>query len=109
MIIAVALIPLFLLVVMLIMKLIWGFFIISQGAFYAKSSDQRIKNIVKLADAKKGDKIVDLGSGDGIVLFSLADQGAKCTGIELDPYYIWLSKSYLNKYKNKDNIGDTPY
>jgi SAM-dependent methyltransferase len=79
------------LALLFLLRLFWGFYIITQGAFYAISNTNRIKNIVKLADIKSNDKVIDLGSGDGRILIEFAKKGANCTGIELDPFYTWMS------------------
>ena len=77
-------------------------YISTQGAFYATSNDDRIKNLIRLAKIKNGEKVVDLGCGDGRVVIALAKAGAKVDGVEIDPYY------YLKAKKNveKANLND---
>ena len=45
------------------------------GAPYMRSSDKRIDGILKLGDFKKGDRVVDLGCGDGKVMNAIHKSG----------------------------------
>ena len=65
-------------------KIVWGLYILTQGAFYAGTSDDRVKDIVNILGDIKDKKVIDLGSGDGRILIALANQGAIATGIEID-------------------------
>lgn len=49
------------------------------------SNDSRTKTIIKLLNPKPGEKIVDLGSGDGKLLFEIAKNEAKAYGYEINP------------------------
>jgi hypothetical protein len=55
-----------------------------KGAIYFPSSDQQIATILKLAKLKKGEKAVDIGSGDGRIPFALAKAGAQAYGYEIN-------------------------
>ncbi|HVW34842.1 MAG TPA: methyltransferase domain-containing protein [Acidimicrobiia bacterium] len=53
--------------------------------FWAATSDDRIDEALRLAGLRPGERLVDLGCGDGRVLLRAAeDFGAEVTGIELD-------------------------
>ena len=70
------------------------------GAPYVPSHKKELELLFKnLYPLKKTDHIVDLGSGDGIVLKIAAEHGAGGTGIELNPVLVLLSKLRLRKYK----------
>ena len=62
------------------------------GAPYVKSSDKRTKIVMKLLDPKKGEKIVDLGSGNGKILFEIAARGATAYGYEINPLLVWRTR-----------------
>jgi cyclopropane fatty-acyl-phospholipid synthase-like methyltransferase len=68
-----------------------------QGGFYTPSSRERISYILSLANVKPGEKVVDLGSGDGRVLMACAKKGARCTGFEIDPLLVWRSRKNIKK------------
>jgi len=47
---------------------------------------------MKLLDPKKGEKIVDLGSGNGKILFEIAARGATAYGYEINPLLVWRTR-----------------
>lgn len=58
---------------------------------YVGSQHHKIETIIKLANIKKGETVIDLGSGDGRLLFASASKGAKAIGYELNPFLIALT------------------
>ncbi|OGM28452.1 hypothetical protein A2801_00850 [Candidatus Woesebacteria bacterium RIFCSPHIGHO2_01_FULL_41_10] len=58
---------------------------------YVATQKHKIETIIKLASIKKGETVVDLGSGDGRLLFAAAKKGAKAVGYELNPFMIALT------------------
>lgn len=70
------------------------------GAPYVPSHKKELDLLFKnLYPLKKTDYVIDLGSGDGIVLKSVAEHGAGGTGIELNPVLVLISKLRLRKFK----------
>ena len=67
------------------------------GATFQSSSKKEIKNIIKLANIKKSDKIVDLGSGNGKLVIELAKTGAEVHGYEINPLLVWWSRRKIKK------------
>ena len=59
-----------------------------KGAIYYPSSDQQIETILKFAKIKKGEKAVDIGSGDGRIVVALARAGADAHGYENNPFLV---------------------
>ena len=63
------------------------------GAPYvpSKTSELRLafKNLYKLSPK---DLLVDLGSGDGVVLKAASDCGARSFGVEINPFLVLLTK-----------------
>ncbi|MCA1843033.1 MAG: methyltransferase domain-containing protein [Actinobacteria bacterium] len=54
--------------------------------FWAATADERIDSALRLAGLCPGERLLDLGCGDGRVLLRAAEGfGAEVTGIELDP------------------------
>lgn len=67
-----------------------GLYAMVKGAPYLPTTRKRVKDMIKIAEIKPGNKVYDLGCGDGRILFAAAKQGAKATGYELSiPVYIW--------------------
>lgn len=65
---------------------------IKKGAPYVKTSDKTIEQVLKLLKLKRGDKFVDLGSGDGRVVIEVAKNGIEAHGFEINPVLIIYSK-----------------
>lgn len=74
------------------------------GAPYVPSSDSRTKTIIKLLKPKKGEKIVDLGSGDGKLLFEIAKTGAFAYGYEINPILVLRTQIVARKFGLSKNI-----
>lgn len=82
---------LFLLITSLIF-LIFSLVTIFTGAPYVGTSKERIKELIVLAKIKKGEKALDLGSGDGRIVIAMAKTGAIAYGYEFNPFLVLLSR-----------------
>lgn len=92
---------LFLTIVLLVISLLLVFIIISFFFFaidlfldlpYVATKKEKIKTIIKLAQIGRGDTVIDLGSGDGRLLFAAAGKGAKSIGYEINPFLIIFTR-----------------
>lgn len=70
---------------------------------YIATKRNKIPTIIKLASPKKGETVIDLGAGDGRLLFAFAKEGARAIGYELNPFLI-LKTNLLIKFKGTKNI-----
>ncbi len=71
---------------------LYNLYAIWKGAPFVPSSKDKIKKMLSLAEIKKEDKILDIGSGDGRVLLAANKSGAKCVGVEISPVLYWWSR-----------------
>ncbi len=72
------------------------------GAPYYPSARKRVKKMIELANLKKGDAVVDLGSGDGRIVEEAAKvPGVIAHGVEINPFLSLFTKL---KFKSKRNI-----
>lgn len=62
------------------------------GAPFEPTRNKKVKKMIKLAKIKKGDRAVDLGSGDGRIVIALAKSGANAHGYEINPILVLLSR-----------------
>ena len=73
-----------------------GLSILSQflgGAPFVTTPAPVMDEMMQLAEIKEGEKVYDLGCGDGRLLIEANKLfGAKATGIELSPVFYWLAK-----------------
>lgn len=65
---------------------------IFMGAPFIPTSKQRMHRMLELAKLKKGEKLYDLGAGDGRFVIAAAKQGATAVGIEINPFQVWWCK-----------------
>lgn len=89
----------FLAIVLFIAIIIALFFlvVIVKGAPYIPTDKKKISTILDLAKVLNGQKVLDLGSGDGRLLIALARAGANCYGYEINPFLVWWSKYKIKK------------
>ena len=92
-------------VVFLLWKLFWLFFpLMHGGAPYVPSTWDKIASMLRLADIKPGDTVVELGSGDGRVSFAAAKEGAtEVIGYEINPQLV-RSANLESKKRHLQNI-----
>lgn len=75
-----------------------------RGAPWVPSKKKDVERFLKLADIKPGDKMYDLGCGDGRLVIESAKAGAIAQGLEISllPYFIAnISRLFQ---KNKKNV-----
>lgn len=65
------------------------------GAIYVPSSLNKMPIMMEYASIKKGERVIDLGSGDGRLVIAAAQQGALATGVELHTDMIQLSRKKI--------------
>ena len=72
--------------------LLFGF-VVFWGAPYVPSKKSDLKRAFdELYPLQKTDFLIDVGSGDGVVLRAAAERGARAVGYELNPMLVWISR-----------------
>lgn len=67
------------------------------GAPFVPTHRERIARALQLVNLKPGQKIADLGAGDGRILIACAKKGAEATGFEINPFLVWQANSKIKK------------
>ncbi len=84
-----------LIIMMLLLMIIVGFFFFLFDIFlelpYVATKRNKIETIIKFANIKEGETVVDLGSGDGRLLIASAEKGANAIGYEINPFLIGIT------------------
>jgi tRNA A58 N-methylase Trm61 len=75
---------------------------VSFGAVFVPIKDEKLGIMINLADPKKGDKIIDIGSGDGKILIALANKGVPSEGVEINPYLVHKSTHKIRQMSLDD-------
>ena len=52
---------------------------------FVVSPDEVVHRMLRIAEVGPGDRLIDLGSGDGRVVIGAAQRGAQALGVEIDP------------------------
>lgn len=69
------------------------------GSFYYPSTDNVTKQMLNELEISNKDTLIDLGSGDGKIIFAAAKRGAKAIGYELDPLLVKKSRHKIKELK----------
>ena len=106
MIFIIILIPLAVLSIILAYFFVIPFFF---GAPYEPSRGKALKNIIKFTAPKSGDRIAELGSGDGRICIALAKKLSKNSkieilGFEINPFLVWISRRKIKKLRLQNKI-----
>ncbi len=76
--------------------ILWVFmfivFPLIMGASYEVTKNKKMRKMIKFARIKKGDKVAELGSGNGKLVIEFAKIGAEVHGYEINPFLVLLSK-----------------
>lgn len=74
-----------------------NFLVVFIGAPFIPTDKKKIKTILKFAEAGPGQKIAELGSGDGRLVVALAKTGAEVHGYEINPLLVRWSRYKIKK------------
>ena len=58
---------------------------------YVQTPMEIVERMLRMADVKSGDRVIDLGSGDGRIVIEAAKRGASGLGVDLDPSLVKLA------------------
>lgn len=93
---------------LILQLLMAGFFLYLCVAFvtggpFVPSNTPSLAAMIRLAHLRPGQTVIDIGSGDGRVLFEAAKHGARAIGIELNPYLVAYTRlrAVLSPYRSR--------
>lgn len=58
--------------------------------------------MINLSNVKEGDKVADLGSGDGRIVIEFAKKGAEAHGYEINPILVFIARRKILNEGLKD-------
>lgn len=70
------------------------------GAPYAPTYKSDLFKLFETINLSKEDVLVNIGSGDGVVLKVVNNFNTKAIGFEINPFLVIISKIKLRKYQN---------
>lgn len=75
------------------------------GAPYVPTQRKEIQQAFdELRPLTTEDTVLDIGSGDGVVLGEVAGRGARAVGYELNFFLVWISRWRLRQYGSKVQV-----
>ncbi|HEY6736479.1 MAG TPA: hypothetical protein VI322_02055 [Candidatus Saccharimonadia bacterium] len=74
------------------------------GAPYVPILGQDRRHLLDLAELKAGQTLIDLGSGDGRLLYAAAQRGLTAIGYEINPIMILVSWAVCWRYRRRVTI-----
>jgi SAM-dependent methyltransferase len=69
---------------------------------YVQTPMEIVERMMRMAEVKKGDYLIDLGSGDGRIVIEAAKRGARGLGVDLDPNLV----KYATENAQQAGVGD---
>jgi SAM-dependent methyltransferase len=64
---------------------------------YVQTPMEIVERMLRMAEVKKDDYVIDLGSGDGRIVIEAAKRGARGLGVDLDPNLVRLATENAQK------------
>jgi SAM-dependent methyltransferase len=64
---------------------------------FVVTPDEIVERMLRMAEVKAGDTLVDLGSGDGRIVIAAARRGAQGLGVDIDPQLVMLATENARK------------
>ena len=64
---------------------------------YVQTPMEIVERMLRMAEVRKDDYIIDLGSGDGRIVIEAAKRGARGVGVDLDPNLVKLATENAQK------------
>ena len=61
---------------------------------YVQTPMEIVERMLRMAEVKKDDYVIDLGSGDGRIIIEAAKRGARGLGVDLDPNLVKHDRRY---------------
>jgi hypothetical protein len=87
-----------LILISIALVLLFGF-VVMRGAPYLPTLRAQQQTALELLDLKKGQTLLELGSGDGRMLAYAASKGIKSIGIELNPVLVLWTRVRYWRYR----------
>jgi hypothetical protein len=68
-----------------------------RGAIFFPADAESVATMLDMAELRPGDRVVDLGSGDGRILIACARRGVRAEGYEINPILVLRSRRRIRR------------
>lgn len=81
---------------------LYSVYALKQGAPFLPTGRRKVKQMIIMAKLQPTDVVMDLGSGDGRIIFAAAPHVSTAIGIEINPILCYTSKlwAYITRKNN---------
>lgn len=66
--------------------------LLARGAPFVPTGRRTIEVMLNLTQLAPGQRLLDVGSGDGRIVVAAAKRGARAHGVELNPWLVWWAR-----------------
>jgi len=73
-----------------------------RGASFLPTGAAAVDRMISMTAVRPGEKVVDLGSGDGRIVIAFAKAGAEAHGYEINPLLVWWSRRKITQERLSD-------
>lgn len=73
--------------------------VVAFGPPYVPTLKKDLDKVVDFLELNARDHVVDLGAGDGRVLLAAVQMGARASGVEMNPFLVWIARFRLRGYR----------
>jgi len=102
---------LFVFYLLVIIFILYSFYAFIKGAPFVPMNKNNVRSMLELVKPQPTEILMDLGSGDGRILYLASKYKCKCIGIEINPLLYYWSKLKLRRIKNievrRENLWKT--
>jgi len=78
------------------LTLLWIAWNLSLDALWQPTDRETVRRILFLAEIDRGERVVDLGCGDGrFVIEAARKHGAEAIGVEIDPFRVFWARAWI--------------
>lgn len=74
------------------------------GPPFVPTLNKQITTALDMLELKKGQTLLELGSGDGRVMKAAAERGLKVVGVELNPFLVIISRLRCWRYRKQVTV-----
>ena len=75
-------------------------FVLFFGAPYLPTMRAQVEQALDMLDLRPGQRLLELGSGDGRFMRAAARRGIHCVGYEINPLLVWWSRLVCWRYRD---------
>jgi len=91
-------VSLVLFLVAILIEIFWGVYpFLFWGAIYVPTTDENVEQMISFLEIKPGQKIADLGAGNGKLVIAASKMGAEAHGYEINPFLVYRGRKKIRE------------